>query len=581
MKMKKTVIALMLVCGILSAGEVFKERGFLLAVNMLADRNIAEIEKLADRAVKAGYNTVYLNDYKFGTAWKHGDKYAANVKKAAEILRKRNFKIVVGGMPIGDCCSYLAGSPELAECLKVVDEPYTVKNGAFTPQNLIANGSFEEGVKNWRLDPNVDISIDNTCAASGKSSLHFKVTGKEPGRQARVWYAVKTKPFQQLVLTYKVKTKNLKGPAPSQGVSSAALGKMAGVPDGFRYLTFRNKIPFERLPLKSTNDWREVRVVFNTFEFSTVSIALGSWQGPVGEFWIDDVRVEPASFLNVNRRKECTVKVTSADGKITYTEGKDYSKIVDPKMGNVRWIGDFNDVHTAPVVKVLPGSRIKEGDTVLASYYHVALSQKYAGICLNNPETLKYITRAVEWLQKTVKPDGFIIGIDEHRAYGYDPECEKSGMNAGQALNKIARYCRSEIKRVAPKADIYMWNDMFDPAANCKKGRYYYMVKDKDSLWNSWVGLPKDIIILRWSPTRAPGVKESMDHWQKMGMKFIEFPGYFDNAVFNPITEGVLDLAKKNPYCVGAAFGQWSGLKGFRPHFETFIKVLDKVEKKK
>ena len=579
--MKKSIIALMVVCGILSAGEVFKERGFLLSANMLKANNIPEMEKIAGRAAKAGYNTVYLDDYKFGTAWKFGDKYAANVKKVAEILRKHNFKIVVGGMPITDSCSYLSDVPEFAESLKVVDEPYTVKNGVFTPQGMMVNGSFEEGVKGWRLDPRVDISVDSTCAASGKNSLHFKVMGKEPGRQLRVWYEFKCKPFQQLALTYKVKTKNMQGSRPSFGIASVAVGKVPGLPDGFRYLTHRTKTPFERLPLKSTNDWREVRLVFNTFEFSKVSIALGCWSGKSGEFWIDDVRIEPASFLNVNRRKECAVKVTSADGKITYTEGKDYSKIVDPKMGRVRWVGDFNDAHTGPVVKVLPGSRIKEGDTVLASYYHVGLSRNSASICLNNPATLKYITRAVEWLQKTIQPDGFLIGIDEHRAYGYDPECEKSGMNAAQALNKIARYCHKEIKRIAPKADIYMWNDMFDPFSNCKKGRYYYLIKDKDALWNSWVGLPKDIIILRWSPDSKAGAAKSMEHWQKLGMKFIEFPGYFDSAVFNPASESILETAKENPCCAGAAFAQWSGLKGYRPHFEEFVKLLDKVEKKK
>jgi hypothetical protein len=72
----------------------------------------------------------------------------------------------------------------------VVDEPYTVRKGVLTPVDVSVNGSFEEGIKGWCLDPRTDISVDPNVAAKGKSSLCFKVTGKEPGKQIRVWYAL-------------------------------------------------------------------------------------------------------------------------------------------------------------------------------------------------------------------------------------------------------------------------------------------------------------------------------------------------------------------------------------------------------
>ena len=585
--MKKMLLPLLLAGTMLSAGEHFKEKAFLLGTNMAPASRLPQIEALAARAAKAGYNTVYLSDYKFGTPWKHGDAYAQNVKKAVDILRKYKFKVVTSCIPIGDCCSYLSGSPELAECLKVTAEPYTVKGGVFTPQSVIKNGSFEEGFKHWRPDTQkVDISLDTKVAASGKTSVHFKLTGKEPHNQSRIWYHLDCKPFQQMALTFKIKTKNIKGSGNKKCVSFAVVAKDPGAKDGFRYLTYRNEPTFNRKPIKETADWQEYRVIFNTFELSQIRIALGCWkiQGP-GEVWIDDVDVKPASFLNVIRRKGTEPKVTSADGKIIYTEGKDYAKIVDPKAGHVRWIGDFNDAHAAPQIKVLPGSRIKEVQTILASYYHVALSQKHACICINNPETKKYITRTVEWQQKHIKPDGILIGIDEHRAYGYDPDCEKSGLTAAQALNMIAKYSYNEIKRIAPKAQVYMWNDMFDPYSNCGKGRYYYMIKGKSALWNSWKDLPKDIIIMRWSPsnvkTKRAALQGSMDHWRNLGLKFVEFPGYFDAPTFNPHTEGILEMAKQNPNCIGVAYGQWSGINGYKPHFEKFIKVVEKIDKKK
>lgn len=581
--MKRTVIACFLVCGILSAGEVFKERVFMLATNMLPDTKLAEIEKVVLRAHKAGYNTVFLSDYKFGHPWKLGEKYDNNVKKAVALLRKYNFRIIAGVAPFGDNCSFLADSPQLAECLKVVDEPYTVRKGILTPVDVTVNGSFEEGTKGWRLDPKTDISVDSTVAAKGKSSLRFRVTGKEPGRQIRAWYALKTKPFQQYELSFKFKTRDLKGPGATKGVAVAVVGKVPGLPDGFRYLTYRSKGAFGKKLLNPTNDWQSGKLYFNTFEFNQVSIALGCWGGNSGEFWFDDVQIKPASFMNVTRRPGMGVKITSADGKQLYTEGKDYAKILDPEAGNFRWAGDFDDQHEPPQVKLLPGSRIKEGETVLASYYHPGLSQNHACICLNHPETKKLLTRQITWVKKVIAPEGYFMGIDEHRAYGYDPECEKSGLSAGEALNMIARYGYNEIKRIAPGAKVYMWNDMFDPFSNVKKDRYYYLIKDRNSLWNGWVGLPKDIIIMRWSPdnilTRPDAVKGSVEHWTRLGMKIIEWPGYFDGAQFPAQTKPMLEYMKKNPLCIGAAFAQWGDIKRYNSSFEKFMQVVKEVDR--
>jgi hypothetical protein len=134
--MKKLLLSCLLAAGILSAGEHFKERGFYLATNLLPDSKLPQVEALAARAAKAGYNTVYLNDYKFCIPWQYGDVYIRNVQKAIAVLRKHKFKVVTGCIPIGDCCAYLSDAPELAESLKVVNEPYTVKK-VFAPRKAL------------------------------------------------------------------------------------------------------------------------------------------------------------------------------------------------------------------------------------------------------------------------------------------------------------------------------------------------------------------------------------------------------------------------------------------------------------
>lgn len=168
-----------------------------------------------------------------------------------------------------------------------------------------------------------------------------------------------------------------------------------------------------------------------------------------GTFRIDDVQIKPASFLNVVRRGDTAVKVTLAGDGSLFREGKDYSPIVDPKCGNVRWKGDFSDRHEGPAVKILPGSRIREGDWVNVDYYHAAMVLKGVCICLNSPKLKPLIERQIRWFQEAIRPEGMLIGIDEQRSYGYDPACVKSGIDAGTALRSAAIFTRNKIREIA------------------------------------------------------------------------------------------------------------------------------------
>ena len=190
------------------------------------------------------------------------------------------------------------------------------------------------------------------------------------------------------------------------------------------------------------------------------------------------------------------------------------------------------------------------------------------------------IERQIRWLQETIRPEGMLIGIDEQRSYGYDPACVKSGINAGTALRNMAIFARNKIREIAPQAAVYMWNDMFDPFANCRKGRYYYLIKGCGSLYGNHVGLPKDIIILRWTAAKKL-IEKSVVHWSKtMGMKYIHFPGYFDAPVFNPRSRRFMEPVLNDPNCIGVGFAQWSSIDNFRPHFEKFLVMVNEMSAK-
>jgi hypothetical protein len=192
----------------------------------------------------------------------------------------------------------------------------------------------------------------------------------------------------------------------------------------------------------------------------------------------------------------------------------------------------------------------------------------------------KMVTQQIKWFKEAVSPEGFLIAIDEYRCYGYDPACLKSGKNAGKALNDLALFTYNEIKKHAPNSRIYMWNDMFDPHGNCKKDRFYYNVRGRGALWNSWVGLPKDIIILRWQCSKLESVKRSMAHWSRLGMKYVQFPTYFCTS-FSPMARPIIEASAKDPNCIGIAFAQWLKVDNFRPYFEQLMQVVSEVEKAK
>ena len=556
----------------------FPEKGFYLGTNLMVDSSFPKIDKVAERAARAGYNTVYLGDWKMAQPWAFGLDYVDRVRRVAEMFRKRNIRVVVGICCLGDPSPYMNEFPEEVECAPSKKTPFIVKNGVFTAENEVVNGSFEEGLKNWRLDHGANIRIDDKVSASGKKSLYFAVKkpGDAPLKMIRAWHKIKVRPFQQYTMTVKIKTKNVKGKGSSLGISAGPLGLDPKLEHGFRYITHR-RIDF-RNPIKSTQDWKEYKITFNSFECTDMTLVCGAWNMESGEFWVDDVKLAPSSFLNVVRRRDTAVKVTSADGKKVYVEGKDFAPVIDPISGKFRWVGDYDDSHAAPVIKVLPGSAIKEGEKILVDYYHASFALTNVCICLNSPVLKKVVEKQIDWFMKAIRPEGFIIAIDEHRCYGYDPACEKSGMNGGQALNHMAKFTYDKIKAASPDAAIYMWNDMFDPYANCYPDNYYYSIRGKASLTGNWLTLPKDIIILRWTTKTAARVTGSMKHWRDLGMKYIQFPGYFTEAVFNPKSEGYMKETVKDPACIGVGFAQWSGIDNFRPHLENFLKMVDKVK---
>ena len=573
----KFVALLVLFFGALAgqAREIFPEKAFYLSFNFMNTNELHKITRIADRAKKAGYNSVYLADAKFGNPWSRGAQYEKNLKSAVRILRERNLKVSVYVCAHGQ---FLMEHPFEAECVPVQEQPFTALKGKLVGNSCFTNSSFEEGMKGWMPDRGKDVAIDPTVSASGKNSLRFRLDpGKSKG-QIRVQRALPVAPFKHYTLSLKLKTRNMKGRGSNFGIAAQPVGVIRnGKSTEFRYICYQRLNAVR--PIRSTQDWQEYTFSFNTLDQEEVILFIGSWGGTEGEFWVDDVELRSASFTNIVRKKDMPLVITSADKKVRYEEGKDFSAVRDPLCGNYLWQGRFDFTHPGPVVTIPEGSRIREGEKLLASYHHVlAGASQSPDICLNSPVVKQMVARQIKWFKEKLDPEGFLIAIDEYRCYGYDPACVKSSRKAGDALNDLARFTYNEIKKHSPKARIYMWSDMFDPYGNCKEKSFYYNVRGRGSLWNSWKGLPKDIILLRWQCSNLESVRNSMAHWSGLGMKYIQFPTYFCTS-FSPMARPIIELSAKDPNCIGIAFAQWLKIDNFRPYFEQLMEVVSEVEK--
>jgi len=241
------------------------------------------------------------------------------------------------------------------------------------------------------------------------------------------------------------------------------------------------------------------------------------------------VMVEPGGFVNVIRRDSLPLKVTSPDGKTVYEEGKDFSKVADPRLDHDPNPGYFTNWHPAPEVTVPAGSRLKEGDTVLAGYHFASTCGKPNNInmCMSEPKTYEIVEQQIRWVKENAQPDIYQLAHDEIRLSGWDDSCARTGKTNGQILADNVRRCVEIIRKVDPGKPIMVWNDMFDPFHNARDkaddGMPFVMYMAKGNWFGSWEGLTPDVAVGDWLQQSVP----SVEFFSKRGHPVL-LMGYYD-----------------------------------------------------
>lgn len=493
-----------------SAAEKLERRWLYLQMNFQVPENVPKAEALFRRAAKVGYNGVVVADYKLNILDRVPQHYFKNMEQVKKVAAELNLELIPTVAPIGYSDGLLAHNPNLAEGIPVRDATFVVQDGVAVLesqlQNALPGGGFEEHKKQaatgWGFQdgPGQFSFIDTQVKHSGQSSLRFD----NPTGNARVSRKIKVQPWHQYHATVWIKT---------EGFENAREVHMFALADGIR-------LSHSNLGVKPTQEWTQHHVILNSLGNSEMQFYCGCWGGGKGKMWFDDIKLEETAFVNLLRRDGCPLSVATADGQ-PLKEGTDFAELADPKMGRVPWAGNFDVYHQPPQLKLL-GSRVKSGDRLKVGFYHtVTIYDGQVTCCLANPEVFQVLAQQVQSVEKLLSPKTYFLSHDEIRVANWCQSCHRDGRTAGGLLAENMRRCVAEIRKINPKAQLCVWNDMFDPYHNAHDK--FYLV-DGD-LAGSWEGLPKDMLIVNWNSGKA---EQSLEFFAQRGHSQI-LAGYYDH----------------------------------------------------
>jgi len=454
------------------------------------DRTIA----LFPRAKADGYNAVA-----FG--YNVAPSKAAEFKRAAKENNLRLVAMVMGG----------AHDRNYYEGFLSQDALFVVSGAAASHQpdnpTRVANGGFEDANGNhfngWSFQDAEGTSTfaDHDVTHGGKTSLRMENVGQNPGQHCRIMQTVQLKPHRQYRMSFWVKTQDLAG-----GLSPEV--KLLA-PDG------DNGISWQSFHCDATQDWTHYDLVFNSLDYTTGLLYLGTWGGTTGKFWWDDFQIDEIGLVNVLRRPGCPLTVHSEDGT-EYEEERDYHKIVDPVLN------PWQAYHDPPVIRLTSDSRIKDAERLRVSYYHpVIVYEDRINNCLSEPRIFQDWETEVKTANDLYHPDAFFMQHDEIREMNQCAACQAMHMTPGELLAWNIQKAATIIRGIRPDAQIWVWSDMFDPYHNAKEKGYYLV---NGSLTGSWKGLDKGIGIVNWN---GGGLEKDCQFFAGMGLRQV-LSGYYD-----------------------------------------------------
>ena len=517
--------------------KVYPHRWVYVSRSLQHDRHVTEIERIASIAAAHGLNGMVLAAG-LDRLDLQPPEYFERLRRVQALCEKFGLELIPLIFSAGYGGAILAHDRHLAEGLPVRDALFVASGGEARHRAdsapVVANGGMEafQGARlsGYQLQdgPGRLTFVDTQIFHEGRASLRFENLAGEAGGQARLMQEIAVRPHRCYRVSFWLKT---------DGLEPASAFRL-------RVLTTDGRSLAPWTPrISATSDWRRLVWGFNSLDRDRVRVYLGAWGARAGRFWADDLRVEEVALLNVLRRPGTPVRVRGEASGIEYEEGRDYAPIADPQL-------DFRYDHEPPVIRLLPGSRIRPGERLRADYYHgTTIHESQITICMSEPKVYEIWREQARLIRDKLGPRRFfLLSMDEVRLGGSCQACKRRGLSLAEILGDcITRQFRM-LREFHPGAEIFVWSDMLDPNHNAR-ANYYLVDGDYTGSWNY---VPRELGIVTWYFEKR---RQSLRHFSRLGFRTLAGAYYDADDLENP--RGWLEALDETPNAVGIMYTTW------------------------
>ena len=457
--------------------------------NLSRDSDVEQINRVLEHGAKHGINGAVLSAG-MDSMTRQNAAYFRRLDEVKKTCERLKIELIPAGFSVGYGSSALGVNKMLAEGVPVENAAFIVHGdhaSLVSDETHIANGDFEK-FKGDRFDgfqlqepPGVTSFVDTQVHHGGRAAIRLENFTANPYGHGRLMQKLALHPHRCYRMTLWVKTEGLEPPDAFR--VTALAGKRDLAPRIFR--------------VRPTQDWRKITMLINSLDETSINLYTGVWGAKGGKLWLDDWTIEEVGPINVLRRPGTPVTVKSDDGSTTFVEGRDFAPLIDPdfSFGNVD--------RPAATLRLLPGSRIHDGQRLSVSWYHpMTINDGQITVCMAEPQLYEIFDREAAALAEHMHPKRTLLNMDEIRMGGTCEACRGHDMAEllGQCITKQVEILRKHM----PGVQVYIWSDMLDPNHNAHDN--YYLVKG--SFAGSWNHMPKDLTIAVWGgPARPKSVQ--------------------------------------------------------------------------
>jgi len=82
---------------------------------------------------------------------------------------------------------------------------------------------------------------------------------------------------------------------------------------------------------------------------------------------------------------------------------------------------------------------------------------------MSEPAVYEVWQRQIPLIEKYLAPKKYFLSMDELRVGGFCEACQRRHLSMAQILGDCVTRQHKMIRAANPRAEIYVWSDMFDP----------------------------------------------------------------------------------------------------------------------